>query len=161
MIKRMAIMLVGVGIVLGGFFWFQNFKAHIIQGVMASMANPPQTVSTATAAFQEWQPQVEAVGSLRAVNGSDLSLEVAGVVDAINFNSGDDVAAGTLLLRLRSDDDVAKLHALQATADLAQVTYDRDLKQLKALAISQATLDFGYVQPEEREGAGRATEGDG
>ncbi|HEX3400238.1 MAG TPA: efflux RND transporter periplasmic adaptor subunit [Acetobacteraceae bacterium] len=141
MIKRMAIMLVGVGIVLGGFFWFQNFKAHIIQGVMASMANPPQTVSTATAAFQEWQPQVEAVGSLRAVNGSDLSLEVAGVVDAINFNSGDDIAAGTLLLRLRSDDDVAKLHALQATADLAQVTYDRDLKQLKALAISQATLD--------------------
>ena len=30
MIKRMIIMLVGVGVVLGGFFAFQNFKAHMI-----------------------------------------------------------------------------------------------------------------------------------
>jgi membrane fusion protein (multidrug efflux system) len=62
-------------------------------------------------------------------------------VDQIDFNSGDDVAAGTVLLRLRSDDDEAKLQALQATADLAQVTYDRDVKQWKAQAISQATVD--------------------
>ncbi len=48
MIKRMIIMLVGVGVVLGGFFAFQNFKAHIIAQVMATMANPPQTVSTET-----------------------------------------------------------------------------------------------------------------
>ena len=39
------------------------------------------------------------------------------------------------------DDDAAKLAALQATADLAQVTYDRDAKQLKAQAISQAIVD--------------------
>ena len=141
MIKRMIIMLIAVGVVLGGFFAFQNFKAHIIQQVMASLANPPQTVSTTTAGLQDWQPQVEAVGSLRAVNGADLSLEVSGIVDRIDFNSGDDVAAGAVLLRLRSDDDVAKLQALQATADLAQITYDRDVKQWKAQAISQATVD--------------------
>ena len=76
MIKRMVIMLIAVGIVLGGFFGFQNFKAHIIQQVMATMANPPQTVAAVTAGLQDWQPQVEAVGSLRAVNGADLSLEV-------------------------------------------------------------------------------------
>jgi membrane fusion protein (multidrug efflux system) len=141
MIKRMVIMLIAVGVVLGGFFAFQNFKAHIIQQVMASLANPPQTVSTVTAASQSWQPQMEAVGSLRAVNGADLSLEVSGIVDQINFNSGDDVAAGAVLLRLRSDDDAAKLQALQATADLAQITYDRDIKQWKAQAISQANVD--------------------
>jgi membrane fusion protein, multidrug efflux system len=141
MIKRMIIMLIAVGVVLGGFFAFQNFKAHIIGQVMASLANPPQTVSTVTAGLQDWQPQVEAVGSLRAVNGADLSLEVSGIVDQIDFNSGDDVAAGAVLLRLRSDDDEAKLQALQATADLAQVTYDRDMKQWKAQAISQANVD--------------------
>ena len=105
------------------------------------MANPPQTVATVTAGLQDWQPQVEAVGSLRAVNGADLSLEVSGIVGQIDFNSGDDVAAGAVLLRLRSEDDAAKLLALQATADLAQVTYDRDVRQLKAQAISQATVD--------------------
>lgn len=141
MIKRMIIMLVAVGIILGGFFAFQNFKAHMIQQVMAAMANPPQTVSTTTAETQEWQPQVEAVGSLRAVNGADLSLEVSGIVDQIDFKSGDDVAAGTVLLRLRSEDDAAKLQALQATAELAQVTYDRDMKQWKAQAVSQQQVD--------------------
>jgi membrane fusion protein, multidrug efflux system len=141
MIKRMVIMLMAVGILLGGFFAFQNFKAHIIRKVMASLANPPQTVSTVTAGLQEWQPQVEAVGSLRAVNGADLSLEVSGIVGQLDFNSGDDVKAGAPLLRLRSDDDAAKLQALQATADLAQITYDRDVKQWKAQAISQATVD--------------------
>ena len=141
MIKRMIIMLIGVGAVLGGFFAFQNFKAHIIQQVMAKMANPPQTVSTVTASQQDWQPQLEAVGSLRAVNGADLSLEVSGIVGEIDFSSGDDVAKGAVLVRLRADDDVAKLAALQATADLAQVTYDRDMKQWKAQAISQAAVD--------------------
>ena len=92
MIKRMVIMLIAVGIVLGGFFAFQNFKAHIIQQVMATMANPPQTVATVTAGLQDWQPQVEAVGSLRAVNGADLSREVAGNVGQSEFDSGEDLA---------------------------------------------------------------------
>jgi membrane fusion protein, multidrug efflux system len=141
MIKRMIIMLIAVAVVLGGFFAFQNFKANIIKQVMAKLANPPQTVSTVTAGLQDWQAQMDAVGSLRAVNGADLSLEVSGIVDQLHFNSGDDIAAGTVLLRLRSDDDAAKLQALQATADLAQITYDRDVKQWKAQAISQATVD--------------------
>lgn len=141
MIKRMIIMLVGVGVVLGAFFYWQHMKAGFIKGFMATMANPPQTVSTTTAAQQDWQTRLSAVGSLRAVNGSDLSLEVAGIVDEIDFKSGDDVQAGTVLLRLRSEDDLAKLHALQASADLAQVNYDRDARQLKVQAISQATVD--------------------
>jgi membrane fusion protein (multidrug efflux system) len=109
---------------------------------MAAFSNPPQTVSTAVAQVQPWQPTLESVGSLRAVNGADLSLEVAGIVDKVNFNSGDDVAAGTLLLQLRADDDIAKLHSLQATADLASSTYVRDQKQFKIQAVSQAALDI-------------------
>src|SRR5277367_3842658 len=114
MIRRMILMLVLVGAVLGGYFYFQQFKAKMIHGFLASMANPPQTVSTVTATTQTWQPEVQAVGSLRAVNGATLSLEVAGVVDRIDFKSGDDVQAGKVLLQLRADDDAAKLAALDA-----------------------------------------------
>jgi membrane fusion protein, multidrug efflux system len=141
MIRRMIIMLLAVAVVLGGVFGFQVFKANIIKKVMASLANPPQTVSTVTAAYQQWQPQVAAVGSLRAVNGAALSLQLAGLVTQIDFKSGDDVQAGQVLLRLRSDDDIGKLHSLQATADLAQVNYDRDRKQFLVQAVSRATLD--------------------
>jgi membrane fusion protein, multidrug efflux system len=141
MTKRMIIMLIAVAVVLGGVFGFQVFKANIIKHVMASLANPPQTVSTVIAGYQQWQPAVSAVGTLRAVNGAELSLQLAGIVSELDFKSGDDVRAGQVLLRLRTDDDVAKLQSLQATAELAQITYDRDRKQLQAQAISRATLD--------------------
>jgi membrane fusion protein (multidrug efflux system) len=141
MTKRMVIMLIAVAIVLGGVFGFQAFKAAMIKKFMSSMAAPPQTVSASRAAYSEWQPQIEAVGSLRAVKGADLSLEVSGVVDTISFNSGDDVKEGAVLLKLRADDDAAKLTSLQATAELSKITYERDLKQFKIQAVSQANLD--------------------
>jgi membrane fusion protein, multidrug efflux system len=141
MTKRMVIMLIAVAIVLGGVFGFQAFKAVMIKKFMSSMAAPPQTVSATKAEYSAWQPKIEAVGSLRAVKGSDLSLEVSGVVDSISFQSGDDVKEGALLLKLRSDDDAAKLVSLQATAELSELTYQRDLKQFKIQAVSQATLD--------------------
>ena len=141
MTKRMLIMLIAVVVVFGGIFGFQAFKGMMIKKFMSSMAQPPQTVTALKASNSEWQPNIEAVGSLRAVKGADLSLEVSGVVDTISFNSGDDVNESTLLLKLRSDDDQAKLDSLKATADLNQITYDRDRKQLQAQAISRATLD--------------------
>ncbi|HEV2265062.1 MAG TPA: efflux RND transporter periplasmic adaptor subunit [Stellaceae bacterium] len=139
--KRMIIMLALAAVVLIIIFGYEAFKSYMISKFMRSFANPPQTVSTIVATTQEWQPTTTAVGSLRAVNGADLSLEVAGVVDKIYFDSGNDVSAGTVLMTLRSEDDVAKLHALQATADLDAINLARDEKQLKVNAVSKAQVD--------------------
>ena len=141
MTKRMIIMLIAVGVVFGGVFGFQIFKNAMIKKFMSAMPQPPQTVSTVTAAVQEWQPQIEAVGSLRAVNGADLAFEVSGIVKELHFKSGDDVAAGDILLTLRADDDSAKLEALKATAALSEIVHQRDQEQFKIKAVSQATLD--------------------
>jgi membrane fusion protein, multidrug efflux system len=141
MTKRMVIMLIAVAVVFGGIFGFQAFKAIMIKKFMASMSQPPQTVTALKVSNSPWQSTIEAVGSLRAVKGADLSLEVSGVVDSISFNSGDDVNEGTALLALRSEDDRAHLQSLQATAELSQITYDRDQKQFKLQAVSQATID--------------------
>ncbi len=141
MIKRMIIMLILVALTFGGIFGFLAFKAKMIKQFMSAMGAPTQTVSTTVAATQEWQPRIEAVGSLRAVKGADLSIEVAGIVDSLSFNSGDDVDEGAVLLKLRAQDDVAKLQSLQATSALNSITYERDLKQFKIQAVSQATLD--------------------
>jgi membrane fusion protein, multidrug efflux system len=141
MIKRMLIMLVAVVIVFGGILGFQVFKGAMIRKFIAAASNPPQTVSVAKASYSKWQPKIEAVGSLRAVKGADLSLEVSGVVESISFNSGDDVEQGAPLLKLRTADDVARLQSLQAMAELSGITYERDQKQFKMQAVSQATLD--------------------
>ncbi|HEV2264124.1 MAG TPA: efflux RND transporter periplasmic adaptor subunit [Stellaceae bacterium] len=139
--KRMIIMLALAAVVLFIIFGYEAFKSYMIGKAMRAFANPPQTVSTIVVETQEWQPTTTAVGSLRAVNGADLSLELAGVVDKIYFDSGNDVSAGTVLMTLRSDDDVAKLHALQATADLDAINLARDEKQLKVNAVSKAQVD--------------------
>jgi membrane fusion protein (multidrug efflux system) len=81
------------------------------------------------------------VGTLQAVRGADLAPEVAGIVQAIHFRSGEQVKAGAPLVQLNADADVASLKALEASAALAETTFRRDSKQLKVQAISQATLD--------------------
>jgi membrane fusion protein, multidrug efflux system len=141
MTKRMIIMLVLVGIIFGGIFGFQAFKGRMMKKYMSSQGAPAQTVSTMKAAYQDWQPQLEAVGSLRAVNGVDVSPQVAGTVTAIHFQEGDDVKKGAVLLQLYADDDIAKLNALKVAADLAKTTYERDKRQLEVKAVSQQTLD--------------------
>jgi membrane fusion protein (multidrug efflux system) len=136
----MIVMLILVALVAGGFF---AYKMHQMKTGMAQMAASfsPPTVSTLKASLQDWQPQLNSIGTLRAINGADLSSEVAGIVDKTSFESGGDAEKGAVLVQLRNEDDLARLQALQATAKLAQVTLDRDLKQLKAQAVSQATVD--------------------
>ncbi len=141
MFKPMVIMLACVGVVFGGLYGFVGFRSMMIKQALASLANPPQTVSTTTATFQEWRPKLTAIGAFRAVNGADLALEASGVVERILFQSGEDVAAGQPLLELRKDTDNAKLQSLKAAAELSAITLRRDQSQLKIHAASQAAVD--------------------
>ncbi len=138
--KRMAVMLVLTGLVFGGIFGFQAFKSKMIRKYM-SAGQPPQTVSTTKAAFDQWQSQERAMGTLRAVRGADLAPEVAGIVQTIHFQSGEQVQAGMPLVQLNAEADAARLKSLEAAAALAQSTYLRNADQFKVKAISQATLD--------------------
>lgn len=139
--KRMVIMLIVVGLLLGGIFGFQAFKNVMIKKYLASASNPPQTVSAIKATERPWQPTIEAVGSLRARRGADLSLQVAGIVAGIHFKSGDEVEKGQKLLTLSADDDRAKLASLRVAEQIAHTTYERDKRQYKAEAISKQALD--------------------
>jgi len=141
MIKPIVIMLLAVALLLGGIFGVQRYFGGMFKKNMAAAALVPQTVSTITAATSEWQPFIQSTGTLRAVRGADLSAQASGVVDEIAFDSGNEVAAGKVLLRLKPNDDYAKLQQLQAAADLADQTYKRDQEQFVAQAISRANID--------------------
>ena len=127
--RRAIIVLVAAGILLGLLVAFNLFKQHMIAQFRNNQASPPQTVSTMTAEFSDWQPEVTAVGSLRAYRGVDVATELAGVVRTINFKSGDEIKAGAVLVELIDDSDRAQLHALQAAADLSETTLKRDKVQ--------------------------------
>jgi membrane fusion protein (multidrug efflux system) len=143
--RRMTVALIVVvllvAVVLGVVFGWQAVAGSFFKKFMAQAAAAPQTVSTVTAAKASWQAQIRAIGSLRAVRGADLSAQAAGVVDSIEFDSGNDVPAGKVLLKLRPNDDYAKLEQLEAASELAAQTLKRDQEQYAAQAVSQAVID--------------------
>ena len=140
MTKRMLIMLVAVGLLFGGIFGYKAFKSQTLKKLTSSV-EPSVTVSTIKAELHSWQPELKAVGSLRAVRGVDVSSEIPGLVRTVHFNSGDEVKTGQLLIHLNADSDIAQLQSLEAAAELSQTVYERDKKQFAAQAISQVTLD--------------------
>ena len=113
-----------------------------IRKLIASSPKPgAQTVTAAKVSALEWQPQLNAVGSLVPVRGIDVTTEIAGLVRSVEFKSGQDVAAGTVLIQLNADADIAQVRTLQAAADLAGTVLARDKEQFAVEAISKAQLD--------------------
>jgi membrane fusion protein, multidrug efflux system len=141
MIRGMLMMLLAVGIIFGGIFGYKAFVAHMIKKSMAAMKMPPATVTVTKAAFDIWQPQFKAVGTLRAFRGVDVTSEIAGLVRNIAFQPGEKAKKGQLLLELNADADIALLKSMEAAADLAQIVYERDKKQYAVQAVSQAQVD--------------------
>ena len=141
MTKRMIIMLLAVGVLFGGIFGFKAFIGSFIKKKIAEQGQPPQTVSTATASFSEWQGEFQAVGTVRAVRGADIAPEVSGVVTEIHFRSGQEIGTGAPLVQLSNESDLAKLQSLTAAAELAETIYERDKKQLEFQGVSQAVVD--------------------
>jgi membrane fusion protein (multidrug efflux system) len=140
--RRRLIIIMGIVLILAaGIIGFNLFKAHMIGLALAQNASPKQTIATGKVKFDDWQPQLAAVGTLRAVRGVDVTTEVAGLVRTIEFHSGQEIGSGATLVQLNADSDVAQQQALAAAADLAQVVLKRDEVQFQAQAISQAQVD--------------------
>ena len=140
-IGGLIIVLVAAGVLLGLLVGFNLFKSYMIRKALAQNATPVQTVTTAPAEYSDWQPALDAVGSVRAVRGVDITTEVAGLVRSVHFRSGDEASAGQVLVELNADSDRAQLNALQAAADLAAVTFGRARAQYAVQAVAKSDLD--------------------
>ncbi|MES2142606.1 MAG: efflux RND transporter periplasmic adaptor subunit [Pseudomonadota bacterium] len=137
----MLLMLISVTLLFACIFGFQLLKKIIINRAMRNNAAPIVTVSAMPIHYQWWQPLLLTYGSLRAVQGVNVTTELAGLVRTIYFKPGSEVKAGDVLVQLNADSDVALLHALEAQAKLAEIVYQRDSAQFAIKAISKAVLD--------------------
>jgi membrane fusion protein (multidrug efflux system) len=137
--KRMFIMA-GLVLVLVAVLALGKFLQ--IRKMIASSPKPgAQTVTAVKLQALEWQPQLSAVGTMNPVRGVDVTTEIAGLVRSIEFKSGQEVAAGALLVQLNADADVAQLRTYEAAAELAGTVLVRDKEQYAVQAISKAQLD--------------------
>ncbi|HVW56643.1 MAG TPA: efflux RND transporter periplasmic adaptor subunit [Rhizobiaceae bacterium] len=131
MIKRLIIALVFIVIVCGGLIGFNLFRDHAIKQFFANMPKPALTVSTVAAEPVTWTPEIEAIGTVSASQGVNLSVEVAGVVKDILFSSNERVKAGQLLLQLDDEVQKADLAAEKAQAALDQQNLQRAVELQK------------------------------
>lgn len=131
MIKRLIIALVFIVIVCGGLIGFNLFRDHAIKQFFANMPKPALTVSTVKAEPVTWTPEIDAIGTVSASQGVNLSVEVAGVVKDILFSSNERVKAGQLLLQLDDEVQKADLAAEKAQAALDQQNLQRAVELQK------------------------------
>jgi membrane fusion protein (multidrug efflux system) len=138
--RRMRLMLLFLVILFCAIFGYKYFAGMMMRKYMAKQSQVV-TVSTMKVGFADWQPVIKAAGTLRAVNGVNVTTEVPGIIQAIYFNPGDDVKANTPLIQLNADNDIALLHSAQANAALADITYKRDQQQFKIEGVSKQVVD--------------------
>jgi membrane fusion protein (multidrug efflux system) len=135
--KMLVIVLVFFGLIFG----FYGAKKLLFMYFMSHYQPPAVTVSATQAHEQTWQPFMTAIGSLTAVNGTDISAVVSGIVSEIRFTSGQDVKQGDILILLNRQVELAALKNNVAQLKLAQLNFDRSGALFKKNVSSQAELD--------------------
>lgn len=141
MIKRMIIMLTAVGIFFGAVFGWKAFDAYQADKLMSSRPPAVVTVSTAVASSDTWTPVIPSVGTLRASQGVDITVQEAGIVTELRFDSGAEVTAGQVIAQQYVDDERARLAALEADVRLAELNLTRARDLLKKDLNSQFDYD--------------------
>ena len=151
LIKKLIIVVALLAIVFGSIFgwkYWQNMRQQASAG-----APPAAVVSTRTVESEQWQPALEAIGTITPTRGVVVAAEVPGIVQKIHFDSGRRVEGGALLVELDVAVDIAELQALQADRRLAEITRDRirqvvsdNLGSRSDLDQAQAELDRAEAQ---------------
>ena len=154
--KAMGIML---GIVFAAVLTLAFVKyRHISDAIAASagFAPPPTAVTSTTAVVSEWNPSIDVVGSLHAIQGLTINAEERGQVEKIGFESGSLVKQGDLLVKLDTSVEEAQLKAAEARLDLARLNHKRaqTLKAGNAMAESAVDEAFSNLKQAEGEVAG-------
>lgn len=128
-------------VVVGGIVGFNFLRDNGIKQYFASMKPPAATVSTTIAKPSAWTPGVEAIGTVRAVRGVDLTVETTGIVKDILFHANQKVADNAVLLQLDDAVERADLDAQKAQAALDQTSLARAIELTRRGVGSDSTLD--------------------
>lgn len=123
--KRMIVMLILALVLLGGLFGVKAMMSAGMNQFFDNMPQPAVAVTSAQVSERQWSQSLDAVGTLVAINGTDVTTESPGVVSAIRFESGQRVRKGDVLVQLDASAEAATLRSLEAALKLAIIQRDR------------------------------------
>lgn len=118
---------------------------------------------TLTVQYQPSDITYATEATVEAVRQSTVTAQVSGRVVAVNFDAGDYVKAGTVIIRLAAQElasavagSRAQVAQSDATLANARANYARQQQLFQQKFISQAALDRAYAEFRAAEAAGRA-----
>jgi membrane fusion protein, multidrug efflux system len=135
MAKRMILMLAVALLVIGGLGFVKYRQIQTAMAMGGSFAPPPTAVTTIVAQRETWPSAMNVIGTAQATQGVTVSADLPGTVAKINFESGQAVKKGDILVELDTRQERAQLAAAESDRDLARINYGR-AKQL----VSQGVL---------------------
>lgn len=140
LLRRMLIMLGVVLVVVLALAAYKGFSIYQ-QIQMFTAPQPAISVSAALAEEKAWQSRLPAIGTLKAFQGVDLTVEVSGTVRDMLFRSGEKVSQGQPLIQMDSAVEQASLATSEAELKLARVEFERGQNLVKRQAISKSEFD--------------------
>jgi len=120
-----SVLLLLMGGVAGGLGLYKYGEIQAGMAAGAARPEPSEAVATARATETLWAPTTRAIGTVSARQQLELRNEIAGLIAARGFSSGDTVEKGQLLIQLDDRQEQASLAAAEAEARLARANLDR------------------------------------
>ena len=148
-VARVLLVILGLLALVGtlAFVKFSQISSLMAMGkAFEKSGPPPESVSSAVAQSQTWEGQLSAVGSVAPVKGVALSNDSPGIVSKIDFESGDLVKQGQILVELDTSVERAQLASAVVHHDLAVVNVNRSRALIKEAVISQSQVDNDEAQ---------------
>ncbi len=108
---------------------------------MSAAPKPPTPVFVTEVELATIEDRIEALGTLRANESVELTASVTETVTAINFDDGDRVEAGQVLVEMTDDEEHAQLEEARVTVDEARRQYQRIKSLRKQQSASESELD--------------------
>jgi len=112
----------------------------------SSFAPPPDAVTTVVAKSETWPSTLDVIGTTAAIQGVTVSADLPGTVAKINFESGQSVHAGDVLVELDTREERAQLAAAESDRDLAKINYERDQQLVKEGVVPRMQSDTSSAQ---------------
>ncbi|APE04906.1 efflux transporter periplasmic adaptor subunit [Alteromonas sp. RW2A1] len=130
-------LLIGVAL-LAGIVVYLNLPEESAEQQNAAKATP---VKTALASTQALPITIESLGTAVANESVNITAQVTETIASINFEDGDKVDAGTVLVQLNNSEELARVEELKANIVEAKRQFTRiaDLRQTNAT--SEQLLD--------------------
>ena len=126
---------------VAGALGYQKYLQIQQQIAMGSQLPPPISVTVASAEAAMWERRISAIGSLVAFQGVNVTTEVSGIITRIDFDSGNKIEEGTLLVELDNRTEMANLESAQARLASDDAQFQRLLKLKDQSFVTNTDID--------------------